>query len=82
MGEPMATASTSQDVTQLTISVDTLNALKEMADRQGISPSEALQQAISVSHLLVDEVSDQDTHILLKKGNQVRELTLLPGNRG
>ena len=75
----MATASTSQDLTQLTISTDTLKALREMAERQNISLSEALQQAINVSHLLVDE--GRDAHILLKKGNQVRELKLVPGTR-
>jgi|GEM_PF-5311642 len=77
----MATALPSQKVTQLTISVDTFNALREMAERQNISLSEALRQAINVSHLLVNEGRDQGTKILLKTGNQVRELTLLPGNR-
>ena len=77
----MPDGSTAQDLTQITISPDTLEALRKIAARQNISLSDALQQAISVSQLLVEAEGDRDTHVLLKKGSQVQELKLLPGNR-
>jgi hypothetical protein len=77
----MPDASTPQDLTQITISTDTLDTLRRIAARQNISLSDALRQAISVSNLLVDAEGDRDTHVLLKKGGQVQELKLVPGNR-
>ena len=71
---------TSPEQTQITISADTLNALRDIATKQNISLSDALQQAINVGRLLVAG-KDQGTHILLKTGNKVEELKLLPGVR-
>jgi hypothetical protein len=70
------------ELTQVTVSTDTLRALRKIAERQNISLSEALQQAVNVSHLLVDAEEDNDTRILLKKGSRVQELKLLSGNDG
>lgn len=70
------------ELTQVTISPETIRALQEIAAQQDISLSAALQQAVSVGHLLVEADRDKDTSILLKKGNQIQELKLLPGNRG
>lgn len=74
----MSTPSSQPALTQITISTDTLQALREMAQRQNITLSDALRQAINVGKLLVHETNDKDTRILLKNGNQVRELKLLP----
>ena len=78
----MPDASTPQNLTQITISTDTLDTLRRIAARQNISLSDALRQAISVSQLLVEADSDADTHVLLKKGGEVQELKLLGSRRG
>jgi hypothetical protein len=82
MGWTMPDPSTSENLTQITISVDTLSALRGIATRQNISLSDALRQAINVNQFLVDAVADGATRILLKNGSHVQELRLLPGNRG
>ncbi len=77
----MPDATTPPDVTQLTMSPETLEALRKTAARQNISPSDGLQQAIRLSQLLAEAGGDADTHLLLKKGSRVQELKLLPANR-
>ncbi|HZC43458.1 MAG TPA: hypothetical protein VE195_04740 [Acidobacteriaceae bacterium] len=76
----MSDASAKSDSTQVTISTDTLNALHKIAARQNISLSDALQQAVNVSQLLVDAEEDSDTRILLKKGRRLQELKMVSGN--
>jgi hypothetical protein len=78
----MPDAPSPSKLTQVTVSTDTLTALRKIAERQNISLSEALQQAVNVSHLLVDAEEDNDTRILLKKGSRVQELKLLSGKDG
>jgi hypothetical protein len=77
----MPDASAKSDLTQVTISTDTLNALHKIAAQQNISLSDALQQAVNVSQLLVDAEEDGDTRILLKKGTRVQELKMVSGNQ-
>lgn len=72
---------TTSEKPQITISPDTLKALREIAAKQNISLSDALQQAINVGHLLVDAGKNQNTHILLKTGNKIQELKLRSGTR-
>lgn len=58
-------------------SADQFNKLQSLASSQKISLSDALRQAISLSGLIVDANNDEDTQILLKKGNAVQELKLM-----
>jgi hypothetical protein len=68
------------ELTQVTVSTETLNALRKIAAQQNISLSEALQQAVNVSQLLVDAEQDSDTRILLKKGRRLEELKMVSCN--
>ncbi len=77
----MPDAPVTSDLTQVTVSTDTLNALRKIAAQQNISVSDALQQAVNVSQLLVDADEDNDTRILLKKGNRVQELRMISGSK-
>ena len=77
----MPDASAKSDLTQVTVSTDTLNALHKIAAKQNISLSDALRQAVNVSQLLVDAEEDSDTRILLKKGTRVQELKMVSGNQ-
>ncbi len=78
----MPDASPSSSLTQIVISTETLNALRKIAEQQNISVSEALQQAVNVTQLLVDAEGDDDTRVLLKKGSRVRELKMVSGKDG
>ena len=51
--------------------------LQNLASMQGISLSDALRQAISVSDLIVHANADPDTKILLKTGDAVQELKIV-----
>ncbi len=53
------------------------NTLLNLAKMQNISLSDALRQAINVSNLIVKANADEDTKILLKKGNTVQELKII-----
>lgn len=77
----MPDASATSNLTQITISTDTLNSLRKIAARQNISLSDALRQAVNVSQLLVDAEEDNDTRVLLKKGSRVQELKMVSGNK-
>ncbi len=52
-------------------------ALVRIAEKQHISISEALRQAIKISELVVDANQDPDSRVLLEKGNRVQELKLV-----
>jgi hypothetical protein len=56
---------------------DQFSKLQKLASSQGITLSDALRQAISVSSLVVDANADPDTKILLKKGDSIQELMLV-----
>jgi hypothetical protein len=51
--------------------------LVKLANMQNISLSDALRQAINVSNLIVKANADEDTKILLKKGDSIQELKLV-----
>jgi hypothetical protein len=53
------------------------NTLVNLARMQNISLSDALRHAINVSDLIVKANADQNTQILLKKGNTVQELKII-----
>jgi hypothetical protein len=76
----MPDASPPSKLTQVTVSTETLNALRKIAAQQNISLSDALQQAVNVSQLLVDAEQDRDTRILLKKGSRLEELKMMSCN--
>lgn len=69
------------NLTKITISTDTLNVLRRIAERQNISLSDALRQAVNVSQLLVDAEEDDSTRVLLKKGSRVQELRMVSGSK-
>jgi hypothetical protein len=53
------------------------NTLVNLARMQNITLSAALRQAINVSDLIVKANADEDTKILLKKGDSVQELKII-----
>lgn len=53
------------------------DTLQKIADKQKISISDALRQAIKISKLVVDANEDPDAKILIEKGNRVQELKLV-----
>jgi hypothetical protein len=51
--------------------------LRDLADAQHISLSDALRQAINVTKLVVTANEDKDTRILLDKGGKIQELKIV-----
>ncbi|MBE7157751.1 MAG: hypothetical protein INR62_04845 [Rhodospirillales bacterium] len=61
---------------RLVLTEDQFNNLREQADEQNISMSEALARAIVLSGVVVKRTSKNPaTKILLKNGNEYREVT-------
>lgn len=58
-------------------SPDQYQALARIAEKQNISISDALRQAIKISDLVVEANQDSDSKILLEKGGRVQELKLV-----
>jgi len=74
-----ATAGNPTDVKRVNVvfSTEQYNTLQNLARMQNISLSDALRQAINVSNLIVNANADENTQILLKKGNSVQELKIV-----
>ncbi len=61
---------------RLTITEDVLNKLQELARTQNISVSQALEQAINISDIVVRKKAEPGTKVLFKRGNNYQQLTL------
>ena len=61
---------------RLTITEDTLAQLQQLADRQHVTLSQALEQAIQISDIVVSQGTDPKTKILFKRGDKYKELTV------
>ena len=58
-------------------SSDQYQTLQELADKQNISLSDALRQAINVSKLVVDANEDKNTRVLIDRGGRIQELKIV-----
>jgi hypothetical protein len=58
-------------------SQDQYDTLTRIAEKQNISISDALRQAIKISNLVVDANQDADSKILLEKDGRIQELKLV-----
>ena len=56
---------------------DQYQTLQELAEKQNISLSDALRQAINVSKLVVDANEDKDTRILIDRCGKIQELKIV-----
>jgi hypothetical protein len=56
---------------------DTYNTLQNIAQSQGISVSDALRQAISISDLVVKANQNPDSRVLIDNGGNVQEVKLI-----
>lgn len=54
---------------QVTLSEEDLAALKALAERSGVSPTTALQQAIANAKVISDNLGEKDD-LLIKKGDK------------
>ncbi len=63
---------------RLVLTEDRLDELRQLAESQNISLSDALAQAIHISGFVRRSISDPDTKLLLKKGRSYSEL-MWPG---
>lgn len=63
---------------RLTITEDTFDQLRRLADSQRISISQALTQAVRVSDIVVRSINDPNSKVILKKGKRYEQLTLVP----
>ena len=61
---------------RLTITEDTLAQLQQLAERQHVSLSQALEQAIQISDIVVSQGTEPHTKILFKRGDKYKELTI------
>ena len=61
---------------RLTLTEDSLTQLQQLADRQHVSLSQALAQAIQISDIVVSQAADPKTKILVKRGDKYKELTV------
>ena len=52
---------------------DQYQTLQELADKQNISLSDALHQAINISKVGVDANEDKDTRVLIDRGGKIQE---------
>jgi len=75
--QPAALSPTDGKRVNVVFSTEQYNVLQNLARMQNISVSDALRQAIAVSNLIVTANADEDTKILLKKGNSVQELKIV-----
>lgn len=66
------------DYTRLTvnINVETAAALKEVAERRGISYTEAIRRAVAILKLIEDETLKGHS-IQINEGKRVREIVLV-----
>lgn len=53
-----------------------LNLLREIAERQGLDPEQALQKAIATECYLSREIKNGARVLIRKRNNQIRELSL------
>lgn len=63
---------------RLVLTEDRLDELRQLAESQNISLSDALSQAIHISGFVRRSIADPDTKLLLKKGRNYSEL-MWPG---
>lgn len=77
---PRATGADSEDEVKrvnVIFSKDQYNTLKQLADQQGISISDALRQAIKVAKLVVEANRNPEERVLIQKGKEVQEVKIL-----
>jgi hypothetical protein len=58
-------------------STEQYQTLQDLANKQDISLSDALRQAINVSKLVVDANEDKDTRVLIDKAGKIQELKIV-----
>ncbi len=61
---------------RLTMTESVMNKLQELARAQNISVSDALEQAVNISDLVIRKKSEPGTKVLFKRGSQYEQLTL------
>lgn len=59
---------------QADISRELFEALKELANRRGVTANTVIQQAIRSEKLLADNVGPDDTVLITKKDNTVQQV--------
>lgn len=74
-GIPLQAAESSGDV-QIPFSSEQYKTLQSLAEDQGIELSDAVNQAIMISKLIVGAIQAPEKRVLIQNGKKLQEVTL------